>query len=155
MTAISAYERISLWNFEKVRSKLLYDNYSLEMAEKCIEEYKKFMSIACCQKEAEFGMSGPVDDVWHAHILDTIDYMSFCIEFAGEYLHHVPATSKDNNADLQRSYARLLSALEANFGLVDDSVWPTAADINTIQCAGCSRYKPITWSSNTSRNFWF
>ena len=33
-----------------------------------------------------------IDEMWHQFILTTKDYISFCNNFFGEYIHHAPAT---------------------------------------------------------------
>lgn len=32
----------------------------------------------------------PIDQIWHVFLLYTQDYMDFCEEYFGEYLHHLP-----------------------------------------------------------------
>lgn len=32
----------------------------------------------------------PIDQMWHIFLLYTKDYMKFCDEYFGEYLHHLP-----------------------------------------------------------------
>ncbi len=51
--------------------------------------------------------SEEIDEIWHAHILDTRKYIKDCQAIFGEYLHHYPYFGIGSKADKQ--------ALEAAF----------------------------------------
>lgn len=72
-----------------------------------VEKWKKKHAIAVCDqyrnylylkikygKQYDLPPSKDIDDAWHAHILHTEDYMKFCEETFGCYLHHQPHTKK-------------------------------------------------------------
>lgn len=40
-----------------------------------------------------------IDDMWHTFILFTIDYMRFCEEYFGEFIHHLPNTDDEEQLD--------------------------------------------------------
>ena len=37
-----------------------------------------------------------IDDMWHTFLLFTKDYMSFCIDYFDEYIHHIPNTEEES-----------------------------------------------------------
>jgi hypothetical protein len=61
----------------------------------------------------------PVDVAWHAFILHTQDYESYCRERFGRIIHHQPTGQPDPRA-YQRAYQRR-SAYPA---AVDNTIWP-------------------------------
>ena len=59
--------------------------------EECIQEYLVFMHLK--SKHRTPGLVGPsnvIDDVWHAHIVDTKNYRLFCNAYFGEFVDHDP-----------------------------------------------------------------
>lgn len=70
------------------------------------------------------GVSGRLDPFWHAHILHSEDYMSFCDRVFGGYLHHEPLEEGDAEqlvrVGVTYQYTREL--IKAN-GLASDYWW--------------------------------
>ncbi len=64
-----------------------------ERVDEAVVEYRKFMALLLLGNRGLAMTSKLVDEVWHAHILFTIDYASFCDEAFGRFVHHVPNTS--------------------------------------------------------------
>jgi hypothetical protein len=57
-----------------------------------------------------------MDEMWHAFVLFTPDYMAFCERFFGRYLHHVPNTHADalrERAAMKANPERTTKAFEA------------------------------------------
>jgi hypothetical protein len=46
-----------------------------------------------------------IDSAWHAFILDTLSYASYCYERFGRFLHHVPAEMTEDEYALARQSA--------------------------------------------------
>lgn len=57
----------------------------LDDAEKGYREY-----MADVNHDKTLSPSKDVDEVWHAHILHTIEYAGFCQFHFGRFIHHVP-----------------------------------------------------------------
>ena len=56
-----------------------------------VEELKKFLAIKILKEPHPLGMFSPiVAAAWHAFILDTIKYESFCKKHYGKTIHHIP-----------------------------------------------------------------
>ncbi len=120
------------WDFSRVKNLLTRDD-KLDPAEADarIEEYRKYMAI-----NATFNTSHPVskevDDVWHAHVLDTVDYARFSERVFGRFLHHLPIFDEDGQKKLVIDYAaKTLPHLKALFG----SLSPLWAEARVI-CMG-------------------
>jgi hypothetical protein len=131
------WQRVERWDLGFVASKLpSRDSKTIEM-NKCITEYRKFMFVCAKYPNTNFGMAGTVDMVWHEHILHTKDYMDFCNNICGTYVHHEPSTSNFK----PDSYKRTLDYLKMEFGSPDTSIWPIWED---AQCSGCSSCERIS-----------
>lgn len=70
--------------------KLIANNleWTREMAEQAILEYKRFIYLAIVH--GKVAPSDAVDQVWHQHILYTVDYERFCNYFGAQFIHHSP-----------------------------------------------------------------
>ena len=70
------------------------EGWSKKHALEATQQYKNFLYIKMKHLDeftsSEFPPSTDIDEVWHAHILHTEDYMRFCHESVGRYLHHHP-----------------------------------------------------------------
>jgi hypothetical protein len=83
-----------------------------------IEEYLRFMT---CRRDTPFSAglvfqpSPFVDQCWHAHILCTKEYHTFCKRVFGHYLHHTPGNGT-SGFDLG-NYRNTLVAYHERFGV--------------------------------------
>jgi hypothetical protein len=63
-----------------------------------------------------------IDQMWHVFLLYTKDYMDFCNEYFGEYIHHlpdiVPGLPQDENA-FETNLSRFLNY---NYDLLGEEV---------------------------------
>lgn len=55
-----------------------------------VNEYAKFLYLHKSYPEGKIVPGKVVDKVWHDHILHTRDYIKFCQDNFGDYLHHDP-----------------------------------------------------------------
>jgi len=90
------------------------------------------------QHRDKFTPSIIVDETWHCLILYTQSYHQFCQKFYGAFIHHHPGgDEEDNYKQLQFT----LYALQAQFGKLDATIWPTDAVLDiTGQCSTCESY---------------
>ena len=63
-----------------------------------LEDYKKFLALKAATSDFDAVLLSPsprVDEVWHAHILDTRAYTAACEAMlgAGGFIHHDPHTA--------------------------------------------------------------
>lgn len=59
-----------------------------------------------------------IDDMWHTFLLFTKDYMAFCEQFFGKYLHHTPALEDEPAQvdDFEINFSRYLFYIYDNLG---------------------------------------
>jgi uncharacterized membrane protein YgcG len=87
-------------------------------AARWLHEAMKFLDAVADSKE-QIAPSKKVDEAWHAFILHTSQYMSWCESRYGRYIHHVPTDKPDRTA-----YARSYKVMRSRHGDLDRSVWP-------------------------------
>jgi hypothetical protein len=55
-----------------------------------VREYKRFLQMMIDDSGVWLTPSKLVDELWHRHMLDSVNYSSFCERVAGCFLHHTP-----------------------------------------------------------------
>ena len=98
-------------------------------------EYRRFLYLSVARPGEKLGMAGPVDELWHEHILDTIDYVEFCRQASGRYLHHTPQGETGGTGS---EYALTLASIDDYFGEPNWNVWPRIAAPGKGCCSNCS-----------------
>ena len=84
------------------------------------DEYLCFLQLCKMYPEQKISAPPDVDRVWHAHMLDSINYMRDCEAYFGYYLHHDPCIGDTGGvADAEAT----LSTYERTFGIVPPSAW--------------------------------
>jgi len=96
------------------------------IAERGIEEYKKFLVLIKNHPKASLTPSYIIDEVWHNHILDTKAYAKTCDKFFGKYLHHNPGfgTSTEEHKVFDDQYTTTLKLYRQKFGDPSKYFWP-------------------------------
>ncbi len=61
-----------------------------EYIEEGILALKQYYAGGVLDSRNQHAVSDEIDPFWHAHILHTQQYASFCDRVFGEFLHHVP-----------------------------------------------------------------
>ena len=94
------------WNPERVTS--------------AADEYRRVLRL--CKTFPDRKVSAPpdVDKVWHAHMLDSVNYMADCDQYFGYYLHHDPCVSEESDIG---NAMETLSAYEDMFGVKPPTAW--------------------------------
>jgi hypothetical protein len=108
---------------------------SIEDAHVLFEETKKFLAVCASASPEEVLHMSPSevqDEMWHTFILHTKDYMDFCHNQFGVYLHHVPCTG--DREDVSPDRARV--AAEKMFGRIAPRWWTNRADMRCC-CSYC------------------
>ncbi len=86
---------------------------------------KQYYAVALLDPANAHAISAEIDPFWHAHILHSKQYMDFCGETVGEYMHHVPL-DRDDPAQMQeirRLYLFTIRQLKKLFTVVDPEMW--------------------------------
>lgn len=63
--------------------------------------------------------SEPVDDLWHDFLTFTETYERLCLKVAGNFVHHVPATTVPPSG-----YFQTRTELEKRVGSLNQLIWP-------------------------------
>ncbi len=81
-------------DFSAVIKRLVkIDKWPLSQAKEACAQYRNFLFLKKKYGHAyELPPSYDIDEVWHAHVLHTRDYMDFCSSVFGAFLHHNPHT---------------------------------------------------------------
>ncbi len=79
-------------NFDRLKWKI--SSSSSEMTDEIVQiaeqEYKRFLTISMLNPGVGLAPTPLMDEMWHAHILDTANYMADCKLLFGRYIHHNP-----------------------------------------------------------------
>lgn len=97
-------------------------------------ESKKFFSLRILYPDSteRFVPSRLVDRVWHQFIIDTQNYMSFCNDMYGAYLHHRPARGDLAHVTVHLTATKAM--LEKAYGPLPRMVWGVTAACDVQAC---------------------
>jgi hypothetical protein len=120
-----------------VRRIVAEDKLSQVLAERIVDQTIAFL-VACARNTSTpLAPSALVDIGWHAFLLHTREYASFCQHAAGRFLHHVPLEPNDPAETGQaacHTLARTVAAVEEAGFVVDLDLWAQAP---ASDCTGC------------------
>lgn len=91
---LSALKRIEEWNLEGAKRGAVRAGHLEEKEVDEVErELRRFLAVCLLAREGiveedPVGPTGKVDALWHAFILDTESYVSFCQQVMGGFVHH-------------------------------------------------------------------
>lgn len=98
--ASAARVKIKNLDLEPIKFKLVKEGgWSLEKADRVAALYKGFLLLHALYPDDTHVPTHEIDDMWHAHILDTAKYMADCHDIFGYYLHHFPYLGLRGEAD--------------------------------------------------------
>lgn len=99
---------------------------SAELITRSITEYRRFLILSVVYPEQILiPQTLETDEVWHAHILYTQQYMEDCNALFGEYLHHEPGVG-DMPIDLYRETIHIYQSLFHE--MPQGTLWTEIAD---------------------------
>lgn len=118
-------EVIFRWNMSRVKMFIVRDGtIDDEEAERRIEEYRKYLVVLATFASFRHPISKEVDDAWHAHVLDTHDYVRFCEAAFGYFVHHKPVFDAAGKKKLAENYAsNTIPHLTELFGAPSEKYW--------------------------------
>jgi hypothetical protein len=130
ISAETALNKLEALDMSMIRSKLAdpvegkgWSTDDLDLAE---GEYRRFLALQLMYPGEDIVPCGLVDDMWHAHILDTRAYVVDCEAIFGAFLHHFPyfgLRGPEDAADLEQAYDSTLDRYRAAFGEPTIGVW--------------------------------
>lgn len=129
----AALEMVSKIDFGMVRRKLVEENgWTADACDEAETLYRRFLALNIRYPDRKLCPNGPVDEFWHAHILDTRQYAGDCDLLFGQMLHHYPyfgMRGPDDHAELERAFADTVDLFIRHFGTD-----PTAGDCEARSC---------------------
>lgn len=104
-----ALDMVRALDFSMLKRKLGEEHDWTEEYQDEVEDlYRDFLALNMVYPDRKICPTGPIDDFWHAHILDTQAYVGDCEILFGKFLHHFPYFGMRGPEDRQ--------ALEITFG---------------------------------------
>jgi hypothetical protein len=89
--ACTAQAKIDALDLEPVKFKLMKEkSWTLQRADRVEKLYKTYLALFAAYPGEEHVPTAEIDEMWHAHILDTQKYIEDCQDIFGFYLHHYP-----------------------------------------------------------------
>lgn len=82
-----------------------------------VKVYRRVMYLKRKMKDynhTQFSFGGPVDDIWHLHVLDTKAYKAFC---GPKMIHHFPETEFDSEDMLLERLENMRETYKKVFGI--------------------------------------
>lgn len=108
-------------DFEMLKHKLAEEyGWVPEHAEEIEDLYRKFLALNRIYPERKICPTGPIDEFWHAHILDTRAYARDCETVFGRFLHHFPyfgMRGPEDREDLERTFDQSRELFIRHFGI--------------------------------------
>lgn len=130
----AALRRAQRLDFSMLKRKLVEEKgWTAEYADEVEELYHRFLALNARYPDRKICPTGPIDDFWHAHILDTRAYASDCDTLFGRFLHHFPyfgMRGADDRADLEATFQESVELFIIHFGID-----PTSGDTEARGCA--------------------
>jgi hypothetical protein len=131
---LEAIEHEDLWFVqERLERKR---GLTVEQAAESVDELRRYMGLIGLGYRGLAMVSPTVDQAWHEFILFTREYAAFCHRAFGEFIHHVPRTSRDVASPDGGS--RFAAAYEEVFG-ARPAVWRVATKVGEAdnEPSGC------------------
>lgn len=113
--------------------------FTQDQVDEMESEYKKYLFIRVMHPQKLLPMSKEVDDFWHAHVLNTRNYLRFMQEVAGgSFIHHGPTVSEDENIKLMPNYLNgTIALLTRYFGEPNERYWKKRYSNTAFACCSC------------------
>ena len=122
--------QIDRFDYSAVRSKVRRD-HGLQDPEldAGIEQLKRYYAVALLDPFNLHAVSESVDPFWHSHILFTTEYIHFCNNIFGQYIHHEPLDPNDRErvAYVTKLYDYTLDTYSKIFKSIDSKWWPKSS----------------------------
>jgi hypothetical protein len=129
-----ALDRVNHLDFKMLKIKMIEEHdWTPEFCDEVEALYRRFLALNARFPDRKICPTGPIDEFWHAHILDTRAYMRDCEEIFGHYLHHFPyfgMRGPEDHAALEKAFRESVELFIRHFGID-----PTAGDILARSCA--------------------
>lgn len=93
-------------DLERIVTKLAKQpRWTMARARKAERDYRRFLELHVRYPSTSLVPTLDIDEMWHAHILDTRTYAADCERLFGTFMHHAPAWDGENEAELEIAFA--------------------------------------------------
>lgn len=117
----AALARVEKLDFSMLKQKLSQEKgWSPEYQEEVEGLYRRYLALNIVYPDRKICPTGPVDEFWHAHILDTRAYERDCDYLFGHFLHHFPyfgMRGPEDYADLQTAFDESRDLFIRHYGI--------------------------------------
>lgn len=97
---LDAKRYIDSLDFSKIIDKMVkHQGWKLKHALKASEQYRHYLWLCRKYSDQQLPPSDDIDEFWHNHVLDTINYRQDCQHIFGKYLDHYPYFGIDDQSD--------------------------------------------------------
>lgn len=79
----------------RLKKEAMTKGWSKERVEKALHEYRQYLALCKATPGIAHTPTRDADEVWHAHILFTREYVRDCMAYFGHYFHHMPKDEKE------------------------------------------------------------
>ena len=114
--------QVSLLDFARLKHKYTASSeaeMSVEQWDAAEQEYRRFLTLKCLYPAVALVPSKQVDEIWHAHILDTRAYREDCHQVFGRFIDHYPyfgIYGQEDYQELKNAFAHTVALYEKHFG---------------------------------------
>lgn len=131
------FERLKHKHTESSEAEMTAEEW--DVAEK---EYRRFLSLKSFYPSVSLVPTKMIDEIWHAHILDTRAYREDCQTVFGQFIDHYPyfgIYGEEDYRDLQDAFERTVALYERHFGK-----FPTGHQTEAMRCADHACHVPTS-----------
>jgi hypothetical protein len=125
------FKDIQSLDMSKIMTKVKYWKPDIDQAE-AEKQYRLFIYLCSIYDGFLVVPNEIVDEVWHNHILFTHDYLAFCNQIAGKFIHHNPLISDCSVTELEEERRTLVDLAKLHFGS-----YPFGPESNDSWCGSC------------------
>jgi hypothetical protein len=122
--------------FERLTARVERDEgHEPELAARIVDQALAFLGTCAVHRVEPLSPSRMVDAGWHAFVLHTREYHTFCRRIAGRFIDHVPTDNLPAGAGETASpLRRTVAAMQSLGYAVDDELWFSS---DNADCTGC------------------
>ncbi|MFE1171570.1 glycine-rich domain-containing protein [Streptomyces sp. NPDC058773] len=107
-----------------------------DLAERIFGQAVAYLVTSAERPEVRMGPAQAVDLGVHTFVLDTVNYMAFCVQHAGHYIHHIPHLPEEGEEQPHVLKGTIQAIRDSGFA-IDQELW-AAQGVDCSQChAGC------------------
>jgi hypothetical protein len=129
----AALDKAATLDFTMLKTKICRDeNMTVEEVDQIEDLYRKFLALNMRYPDRKICPTGPIDMIWHYHILDTRAYERDCMMLFGRLLHHFPyfgMRGEKDKQDLDNTFVASVELFVRHFGID-----PTRGDTLARSC---------------------